>query len=285
MRVSVILALVLAPLSAALLAWQLQAVLRPTWARYRGTYQQGMQLGLQEVFVFVDPRQLWGLALAGAVSVGTVAGLLSGQWMIALLAALLAWRLPGWGLAGARRRRQQRLLAQLPGGLLSLAAALRGGASLAVGLRQLADLAQVPLAQEVGLVLREQRLGVAFDDALCRWEVRAGLPELHLVSAAFRVAGSTGGNLAQTLEGIAQVLQEQLRAQGRLRALTAQGRMQAWVLSAMPAALGVVLYALRPESMAALWRTPAGWVVLALLALLQAAGWWMIRRILAASAP
>ncbi len=285
MSVPLTLALILASLSAALLAWQLLAVLRPAWVRYRGAYQQGMRLGLQEVFVFVDPGQLWGLALAGAVSAGGMVGLLSGQWMLALLAAVLAWRLPGWGLARARRRRQQRLLAQLPGGLLSLAAALRGGASLAVGLRQLADLAQAPLAQEVGLMLREQRLGVSFDDALCRWEARAGLPELHLVTAAFRVAGSTGGNLAQTLESIAQALQEQLLAQGRLRALTAQGRMQAWVLSAMPAGLGMVLYALRPESMAALWRTAAGWVVLALLALLQVVGWWMIRRILAASAP
>lgn len=278
-------ALILAPLAAALLAWQMQLILRPAWARYRSTYEQGLRLGLQEVFVFVDPRQLWGLAFAGALTVGGVLWLVSGHVWVAAVAAALAWRVPGLALAQLRQRRQRRLQAQLPAGLLSLSAALRGGASLPVALRQLVELTQAPLAQELGLVLREQRLGISFDDALCRMEARVALPSLRLVTAAFRVAGSAGGNLAQTLEGIAHALHEQLRAQGRLRALTAQGRLQAWVLSGMPLVLAAVLYVLRPEQMAALWRTQAGWVVLLLLALLQALGWWMIRRILASSAP
>jgi tight adherence protein B len=124
---------------------------------------------------------------------------------------------------------------------------------------------------------------VSFDDALRRLETRADLPAIRLMAAAFRVAGTSGGNLAQALEGIAQALRGQLLAQGRLKALTAQGRMQAWVLSALPLMLGVALYFLRPQQMARLWQTDTGWALMAVIAGLQMLGWLMIRRILAAA--
>jgi len=277
------LAVLLALLAASLLAWQLQRSLRPAWQRYRDTYMQDAHHGLQEVFLFLDPRQLWGMAMSCAcVAFGLV--LAAGAHLaLATVAGCIAWRLPAWSLARLRRRRQQRLQAQLPAGLLSLAAALKAGASLPMALRQLADLAQAPLSQELGLMLREQRIGVSFDDALRRLETRADLPAIRLMAAAFRVAGTSGGNLAQALEGIAQALRGQLLAQGRLKALTAQGRMQAWVLSALPLMLGVALYFLRPQQMARLWQTDTGWALMAVIAGLQMLGWLMIRRILAAA--
>ncbi len=277
------LAVLLALLAASLLAWQLQRSLGPAWQRYRDTYMQDAHHGLQEVFLFLDPRQLWGMAMSCACGVFGLVLAAGAHPALAAAAGCLAWRLPALLLARLRRRRQQRLQAQLPAGLLSLAAALKAGASLPTALRQLADLAQAPLSQELGLMLREQRIGVSFDDALRRLEARADLPAIRLMAAAFRVAGTSGGNLAQALEGIAQALRGQLLAQGRLKALTAQGRMQAWVLSALPLLLGVALYFLRPQQMARLWQTDTGWALMAVIAGLQMLGWLMIRRILAAS--
>ncbi|MEJ2894963.1 type II secretion system F family protein [Bordetella avium] len=276
-----LIAVMLAPLAAALSAWQLQRSLGPAWQRYRDTYIQDARHGLREVFLFLDPTQLWGMAMICAgLTLGVILAA-GGHPAMALAAAAFAWRLPAISLRRLRQRRLERLQAQLPAGLLSLASALRAGASLPAALRQLADLAQPPLAQEIGLMLREQRLGVSFDDALHRLECRVDLPSVRLMTAAFRVAGSAGGNLAQTLEGIAQALRGQLLAEGRLKALTAQGRMQAWVLSALPLVLAVVLYLLRPEQMARLWQTEAGWILIALVMALQVLGWFLIRRILA----
>ncbi|QGF05160.1 type II secretion system F family protein [Bordetella holmesii] len=247
-----LLALLLAMVSAGLLVWQIQRNVEPAWQRYRDTYMHDARLGLQEVFLFFDPQQLWGMAMACACLASGLLLLAGAPLAMVGLGAGLGWRLPALLLERLRKRRLQRLQAQLPAALLSLAAALKAGASLPIALRQLANLSQAPLSQELGLMLREQRIGVAFDDALRRLEQRADLPAVHLLAAAFRVAGTSGGNLAQALEGIAHALRGQLLAQGRLRALTAQGRMQAWVLSALPVVLGLVLYLLRPQQMALL---------------------------------
>jgi tight adherence protein B len=74
-------------------------------------------------------------------------------------------------------------------------------------------------------------------------------------------------------------LRARLRTEGRIDALTSQGRLQAWLMSGMPAALGLALHLLDPQAMNPLWTTPEGWAVLALLLVLQVAGILLVRRI------
>lgn len=272
--------LLMALVAAGVLAWQVQRSLQPAWRRYRASYVQDASAGLREVFLFMNPAQLWLMAMLSAVFLMLTMLALQLPWLVAVVSGALAWQWPARLLQGLRRRRQQLLAAQLPAALMNLAAALRAGASVPAALRQLADLAQAPLSQELGLVLREQRVGLSLDEALKRLEQRAGVPSLLLMTAAFRIAGGAGGNLAGTLEGLSETVRSQLQVQGRMRALTSQGRMQAWVLSALPLVLALVLYLLRPEQMTMLWSSPPGWVALALMAVLQMAGWFWIRRIL-----
>ncbi|MFJ0813229.1 type II secretion system F family protein, partial [Bordetella bronchiseptica] len=170
---------------------------------------------------------------------------------------------------------------QLPGALVAMACALRAGAGIAAALRQLVEHGEAPLAQEFGLLLREQRMGVSFDAALARLARRASFESMALVAAALRVAAHTGGNLAETLEGIAQTVSARLQLQDRVRALCAQGRMQAWIVGALPPVLMGVLGRLQPEAMAALWHTLYGWAALALIVVLEGTGIWLIRRIVA----
>ena len=95
-----------------------------------------------------------------------------------------------------------------------------------------------------------------------------------------RIAAQTGGNLAEALESIAQTLRAQLQLQAKLRALTSQGRLQAWIVGALPLLLLAVLDRLEPEIMRLLWHTPMGWGVLAIIAVLETAGVVLIRRII-----
>jgi len=94
-----------------------------------------------------------------------------------------------------------------------------------------------------------------------------------------RIAAQTGGNLADTLERIAATLRARAQLQGRVQALTAQGRMQAWVLAALPPLLLLALDRLEPDIMATLWHTPLGWGVLATVVVLEVLGVVWIRRI------
>ncbi|MBO1110629.1 type II secretion system F family protein [Bordetella petrii] len=273
------LAVAMSTACAALLAWRAQAWFGPALQRYRQVYTHEAGITLSEVFLFIDPAQLWLGAMLLAAVAGLAAFAASGSALLGSLAAVLAARLPRHMVGRLRGRRLARFEQQLPGALLALASALRAGVGVSTALRHIVDHSEAPLAQEFGLMLREQRLGVSFDAALGHLSQRVPSEASALVVAAMRVASHTGGNLAETLDGIARTLRDRLQLQGKVRALTAQGRLQAWIVGALPLLLAAVLDRMEPDAMAVLWHTPLGWAVLAVVAGLETAGVLLIRRI------
>jgi len=265
--------------AAAVLAWRMQAWMGPALARYRQMYTHEAGVRLGELFLFIDPSQLWfGAMLCGAAA-GALAWAATQSLLAAAVATVLAVRAPVRLVEGLRRRRLQRFERQLPPALMSLAGGLAAGASLAVALRHIVAQSEAPLSQEFGLMLREQRLGVPFAEALDGLLQRMPSEATVLVAAALRVASQTGGNLAEALERIADTLRARLQLQGKVRALTAQGRMQAWIVGALPVLLALALDRLEPQAMAVLWQTPLGWSVLAVVLVLEISGVLLIRRI------
>ncbi len=261
------------------LAWQAQSWFAPALRRYRELYTQEAGVRLGELFLFIDPAQLWVGAVAGGALAATLVFAATSSGILAAAAGLAALRAPRMLVDGLRRRRARRFEQQLPMALLMLASALRAGVALTTGLRHMVDQGGAPLAQEFGLMLREQRLGVPWDQALENLNIRMAADSTALVVAAMRIAAQTGGNLAEALESIAQTVRARLQLQAKLRALTSQGRMQAWIVGALPLLLLAVLDRLEPEIMGLLWRTPLGWAVLAIVAVLETAGVLLIRRI------
>ncbi|AOB33554.1 pilus assembly protein [Bordetella sp. H567] len=262
-----------------LACWTAYGWFAGAWSRYRQVYTDEAGARLDEVFLFVDPRQLWAANLAFCSAAAMAAYAATGSGALAVLAGLAPIRGPHALIALLRRRRHLRFDAQLPDMLLALGSSLRAGASLTGALRQLIDHCEPPVSQEFGLILREQRLGISFDQALLNLQGRMPTDAAGLVVAALRIAAQTGGNLAEALERIATVLSARLQLQGRIRTLTAQGRLQAWIVGALTPVLAGVLTWLDPVSMAALWHTPAGWSALAIIAMLEIAGVVWIRRI------
>src|SRR5690606_18999795 len=198
---------------------------------------------------------------------------------LALAAAGVVLAAPRWALGHLRRRRQSRFDEQLPDLLLSLSGALRAGSSVQAALHHIVPQAPVPLSQEFGLVLREQRMGVPLEQALANLQERMPSEGTGLVVSSLSIALGNGGNLAETLERIAATLRARTQLRVRVAALTSQGRLQAWIMACLPLALALVLDHLDPQSMALLWHTPAGWAVLAVVAVLELAGIALIRRI------
>ncbi|MBV7482550.1 type II secretion system F family protein [Bordetella sp. BOR01] len=273
------LAIAMSTACTALLAWRVQAWFGPALQHYRQVYTQDAGIKLGEVFLFIDPAQLWLGAMLLAATAGLLTFALSGNAVLGSIAAVIAARLPRKLVERLRSRRLARFEQQLPGALLALASALRAGVGVSTALRHIVDHSPAPLAQEFGLMLREQRLGVSFGAALQNLSQRMPAEATALVVAALRVASNTGGNLAETLDGIARTLRERLQLQGKVRALTAQGRLQAWIVGALPLLLLAVLDGMEPDAMAVLWHTPLGWATLAVVATLETAGVLLIRRI------
>jgi len=272
-------ALTMSTACAVLLTWQVQVWMGPALRRYREVYTQDARIKLGEVFLFINPTQLLIAAVLLAVLTGGVILLLTNSVTLAGISAVFAARLPLYLMRRLRRRRLDRLERQLPAALLVLACALRSGAGMSTALRHVTDHSEAPLSQEFGLLLREQRMGVAFDLALDHLRDRVPSEATSLLVAALRIAFHTGGNLAETLEGMARTLRERLQLRGKVQSLTAQGRLQAWVVGALPLLLLGALTYIEPDTMAMLWHTSIGWGVLAVLLGLETTGMLLIRRI------
>lgn len=268
-------------LSGGLLAWFLMDAGTLAMSRYRDQFTRRSEIHLRDMFMFIDPTRLFILNLCAMATGGTLAWALTGSALsgVATFAALgLA---PRFAYCLLRTWRLRRFEGQLPDALMMMAGSLRAGLSLNSAFQQVAAEMPAPLSQEFELMLREQRLGVGLEDALAHLARRVPCQNMMLMISAMRIATESGGGLAETLERTAATVRSQFQVEGKIRALTAQGKLQAWIVCLLPIVLMAVLNRMDPEAMAPLWSTRIGWATLALLALLEGLGMWMIRRIVA----
>jgi tight adherence protein B len=266
----------LAAAAASWFAWQFSRgwSLQQT-ARARVLAQQDLAAS----FVFVDPERVarvsaWLLAMLPLLAIAVDAP------GAVLAVALLLWMLAPRVLGRAVRRARVRMLdAQLPAAADSLAAQLRAGLGLGQALGALATHQPAPLSQEVAFLLRRHRLGLTLDAALEEWPQRASSADLVLFVSALRVSRDLGSGLAEALERLGDTLRRRHMIEDRLRALTAQGRIQGIVVSLLPIALLAVLAWLEPAATQQFFTTREGLAALGLILALEIVGWWLIRRI------
>ncbi len=247
-------------------------------ALYSAAFHRHVVGGLREAFVYVDARVLLALTATAALALGGLAAWLAGP-VAALAVALAVLVAPRVAVARLRERRARRIVRQLPDALSALAGSLRGGSNVLRGLEQIAARHPAPLSQEIALVLAEYRMGRPLEEALDDMARRVGRRELELMNAAVAIARAVGGNLADTLDALAETLRETARVEGKIDALTAMGRMQGWLVAGLPFAIAAWFHLTRPEDVAVLYTTTPGLVALAVLALMYFAGTLMLRRI------
>lgn len=272
---------IIAAMSATLLAWFVIDVGTVTLVRYRENFTRQAGFQAREFFLFIDPSRLFIFNLGVILLGGMLTWLLTGSLLLVLPAVAALALLPRVLYAAMRRRRLQRFEHQLPDGLMMLCGGLRAGVGFSSAIQQLVTEAPAPLGQEFSLVLREQRLGVTLEQSLANLARRMPTQSTVLVVSAMRIASETGGGLAETLERAAQTIRSRLQMEGKIGALTSQGKLQAWVVGLLPLVLMLVLDHMEPEAMALMWHSRLGWGTLGVIALLECMGVYVIRKIIA----
>ncbi len=267
--------------AAALLVWSLTDLGGKLLAAYRTRFTRDTHFSMRELFLFADPARLYAINLALMLLAATAAWLLTHSLAAALIVAVLLAFSPRFIFLWLRRRRIERIEQQLPDALLMIAGAAKAGLSLVSAVRQVSAELAPPLVQEFQLMQHEQRLGVSLDDSLENLNHRIPVQSVSLMVSAMRIASETGGGLAETLERTAATLRSQHAMELKIRALTSQGKLQAWVVGLLPVFLLWVLSRMEPEAMSLLWTTQMGWGVLAAVAIMEFFGVWIIRRIVA----
>ena len=249
---------------------------------YRRHFSGRVGHGMKDLLLFVDVDRLFRANLLLCALACGLIWLLTGSLFLVVAAIVALGALPSLLIRHLGAQRRKLFARQLPDAMMLIAGAVRAGASqrAARARRRLREL-PAPGGQEFELMLRELRLGVTLDDALLNLERRMGCDDLRLFGAAVRIANESGGNLAETLERLADTIRKKMALEDKIMALTAQGRMQGWVMVLLPLGVGAALFAIEPTAMAPLLHSWQGWIVCSVVAVLEIVGLLFIRRIMA----
>jgi tight adherence protein B len=187
--------------------------------------------------------------------------------MIALFAGLV---LPLLVLRFMRNRRQKAFGAQFPDALDMIVRSLRAGHPVPIAISMVAREMRDPIGSEFGIVADEITYGADLESGLRSLFFRVGQDDLPLFVTAVAIQGTTGGNLGEILQNLSSVIRERFKMRRKIRALAAEARASALILSSLPIAIFIVIQFVTPEFYASVWDEDITKKALAV------AGFWMM---------
>ncbi|MEZ4415825.1 MAG: type II secretion system F family protein [Gemmatimonadota bacterium] len=219
------------------------------------------------------------LSLGTAVAVGFALTALGLGLEGAAPAAATGAALPYLWLVRKRRKRMNAFEAHFPEAIDLLTRSIRAGHGVSTGLGMVAEEAAEPVAGEFRQVFEELRYGLPLDEALKSLSDRVSLPDVRIFATALLIQRDVGGNLAEILDKLSEVIRERFTFRRQLRTHTAQGRMTGIVLGAAPFVAGGGMFLLNPDYMRPLFEEPFGRLLLSFALGMQVIGFFVIRRI------
>jgi len=203
-------------------------------ASVRATPRERFVRFVDQSGLLIRPGHLVGLCFGMFLLPAVAVRVLAGSWSLAAIAAVIGGVLPLLYVAGVRASRLAKLLGQLPDAFDLMSRTMRAGQTVSQAMQAVADEFSPPIADEFGYCYDQQNLGLSPEAALRDLARRTGLLELKIFVLAVTVHRQAGGNLADLLEKLATVIRDRARIRGAIKALTAEGRMQAVILMALP---------------------------------------------------
>ena len=218
-------------------------------------------------------------------------------WAITALFAVSVGGLAWYGCAGVRiksgwqngesplarwldERRRRKFNDQLPEALATMSNALRAGFSISQAFDSVVEQGEKPMCEEFAILQQQLRIGMSFEDALESMSGRVGSDDLTLVTTAILISRRTGGNVTEIFDKISETIRGRMKIERKVRTLTAQGRLQGIIVSAMPFVLGLAMLALKPNMMIPFLMSWNGLCSIAAVIVLIIVGWLIIRKII-----
>ena len=223
--------------------------------------QSGLTVGFGRLILIIV------IGMIGAFAVTMV---FERHFLHAVVAALFSGLvLPFVVLKFLRSRRQKKFAAQFPDAIDIIVRSLRAGHPVPIAINMVARELPDPIGSEFGTVTDEITYGADLETAMRNLYFRVGTDDLPLFVTAVAIQGSTGGNLGEILENLSGVIRLRFKMRRKIRALAAEGRASALILSSLPIALFAVINFLVPSFYASVWHEDMTKIALLL------AGSWM----------
>jgi tight adherence protein B len=220
-------------------------------------FRQRLAAMVEQSGLDLTVEKLTATAGVTGFSLGVLAGILRQSILLGVLVALVGGALPFLVVHLKRRARLEKLLSQLPDAFDLMSRVIRAGQTMAQALQSVADEFPQPIAGEYAYCYEQQNLGLPPELALRDLARRTGLLEIKIFVTALLVQQQTGGNLAEMLDKLSGMIRQRYRIRGQIRTLTAEGRMQAIILLALPVAMFFMLLTVNPNYEGELLQHPS----------------------------
>jgi tight adherence protein B len=247
--------------------------------RYWSRYTAMLDGKLRSMFIFMPNGRL--------IAIGQLAA------MFMVFAGYLTFDLPFWWIGMAlcmfgpaawiERMRRERIVLiedQLDNFILALANALKTTPSIGSAFNSVVLVIEDPIRKEIDLAIKEMKVGSSLDQALLHMAARVGSRQLDSALSSILIGRQVGGNLPKVLETTAHTLREMKRLEGIIRTKTADGRMQMWVIGAMPVVFIVILSQMFDGYFIPLTSSLTGYVIITIISVAWASSLLLARKVL-----
>jgi tight adherence protein B len=243
-------------------------------------YWKRMTYRLEQADLPLRTAEVMYIQMGASLFLGVVGKVALGlNGFLVLVPLGLGVAIPALFVKFSARRRLNAFEGQLPETLITMAASLKAGHAFNAALASVVKEGAEPTSKELARVSQEIALGMPSEAALEAMAKRMDSTNFGFVVMAVNIQRTVGGSLAEILDMVADTVRQRQQFSRKVKALTAQGRMSAYVLVAMPFLMGLAIFALNPKYMSVLFTTSAGKVMIGMSLVMMAIGGAIIRKI------
>jgi tight adherence protein B len=230
------------------------------------------------MFLVVPKHKLMLIGTISFIAFGALGFIVSKSMIGVIIGSVFGMFVPSFLVKKMQDIRNNKFASQLVDGLMFLSASLKAGLSLLQALESLVEEMPAPISQEFGLVVKENRMGVALEDCFLHLRERMDNRDLHMVITAILVARETGGDLIDTFSQIVFTIREKTKIEGRVKTLCVQAKLQGIIMGILPIAFGLFIYKVNPANFEVLVKDKIGQMLLIYAVISEIIGVFLIAK-------
>ena len=245
-----------------------------SWQKHK---EEVMGKEMDKMFYDKSPKNIVMLYFILPLILGPAGAFLLNSQLFMVLGILIGIAVPNIILKTRYAMRIRKFSDQLLDSISMLSSCIKGGLSLLQGLEVLVEEMPAPMSQELGLVVRENRMGIPLEECLKRLAKRINIDELGLVVNALLVARETGGELPKVFSRLTVTIRDNRKLKESIKTLTLQGRMQGVIMSFLPIAFVAWVVSINKHHFDIMFENDVGRMLLIIAVILQATGMILIK--------
>lgn len=254
---------------------QVQDTIKNIEAKQKAKKRVPLRTRLMRAGLSMKPRTYYLLSLLTGVAGGFIVLVTGSSPLVSLLAAFACgFGLPRWILSRMIKRRQAKFLVEFANAIDIIVRGIKSGLPLTDCLQIIAKESPEPVQSEFIDLVEQQKVGVPLSRAFERMYERMPLQEVNFFGIVIAIQSQTGGNLAEALSNLSQVLRDRYRLQAKVRAFSAEAKTSAMIIGALPPCVMLLVFLSSPDYILLLWNEKLGNMMLI------ASGIWMVIGIL-----